>query len=76
MKMISRKTLLACALSLAALAGSAAAAWAQWGYNYSIEYYDGNGNIVGQEGYDCNIGSYRWGDTTLNSTYWDYGPCP
>lgn len=75
MKRHLRKALLACAFAAMATIGSAAA-WTQWGYNYSIEYYDGNGNIVGQEGYDCNIGSYRWGDTTLDSVYWDYGPCP
>lgn len=75
MKMTSKKMLLACVLLVAALTGSAAA-WTKWSYNYSIDYYDGNGNIVGQEGYDCNIGGYRWGDTTLDSVYWDYGPCP
>lgn len=70
-----RNTLLTCAIAAVAMVGSAAA-WAKWNYNFSIDYYDGNGNIVGQEGYDCHVGRYRWGDTTLDSVYWDYGPCP
>ncbi len=50
MKKNIRKILLACTFAAIATIGSAAA-WAKWGdYNYSIEYYDGNGNIVGQEG--------------------------
>ncbi|MBN8214104.1 MAG: hypothetical protein J0M09_14370 [Xanthomonadales bacterium] len=76
MKITSRKLLLVCTLSATAVTGSAAALEKWVNNNYSIDYFDASGNLVGQEGYDCYIGRYRWGDTTLESVYWDYGTCP
>lgn len=50
MKITSRKLLLVCALSATAVTGSAAALEKWVNNNYSIDYFDASGNLVGQEG--------------------------
>ncbi len=44
---------------------------------YEIDYYDENGNLVGQDSYYCgrNHPGLDWGYRTNNSVYTDLGRC-
>jgi len=44
---------------------------------YEIDYYDANGNLVGQDSYYCGVNhaGLDWGVKTENYVYTDLGRC-
>lgn len=45
-------------------------------HSFEKDYYDAQGNYIGQESYYCGRSVIRWGDTSgSNFIYYDLGPC-